>query len=36
VGYDDVIWFTNPKKVTGLQMQLNQSVPHFYNWQPGS
>jgi peptide/nickel transport system substrate-binding protein len=36
VGYDDVIWFNNPKKVTGLQMQLNQSVPHFYNWQPGS
>ena len=36
VGYDVVIWFNNPKKVTGLEMQLNQSVPHFYNWQPGS
>jgi peptide/nickel transport system substrate-binding protein len=32
VGYDSVIWFYNPKVVTGIQMQEGESVPHFYNW----
>jgi peptide/nickel transport system substrate-binding protein len=32
IGYDAVIWFYNPKVVTGIQMQQGESVPHFYDW----
>jgi hypothetical protein len=37
VGYDAVIWFYNPKVVTGIQMQEGgEAVPHFYNWKVAS
>ena len=36
VGYDTVIWFYNPKKVSAIKMQRSQSMPHFYDWQAGT
>lgn len=36
IGYDVVIWFYNPKKVTSIEMQQGEAVPHFYNWKPGA
>ncbi|GJF33436.1 peptide ABC transporter substrate-binding protein [Kitasatospora sp. NE20-6] len=36
IGHDTVVWFFDPRKVTGLQMRKGDPVPRFYDWRPVS
>lgn len=34
IGYNAVYIYSNPKKVTGVEPQLDQTTPTFYDWKP--